>query len=56
MTENTGITSSWVVYVRWCREQGDSWDEIADAVNDSETGEAVTGEQVRRRYEEHTKC
>jgi hypothetical protein len=56
MAEKTRITSSWVTYVQWCREQGDSWDEIADAVYDPEAGERVTGEQVRRWYEEQTDC
>ncbi len=54
MAEKTRITSSWVAYVRWCREQGDSWDEIADAVYDPEMGERVTGDQVCRWFEEQT--
>ena len=42
-----------VVWVRWCREQGDSWEDIATsgAIIHGETGELLSPEQVRDWFE-----
>ena len=42
-----------MVYVRWCRDQGDTWDQIAatGAFVDQKTGERLTGDQVWVWYE-----
>jgi hypothetical protein len=53
MVESTPIKIWPVVYVRWCRDQGDTWEKIAatGAFVEQETGEPLTGDQVWEWYE-----
>ena len=53
MAESTPIRIEPVVYVRWCRERGDTWEKIAatGAFVDQKTGEPLKGDQIWEWYE-----
>jgi hypothetical protein len=53
MAESAHIKADPVAYVRWRREQSDSWEKIAatGAFRDKDTGELLTGDQIWEWYE-----
>ena len=53
MAESTHLKTDPVAYVRWRREQGDTWEKIAatGAFRDKDTGEILTGDQIWEWYE-----
>jgi hypothetical protein len=53
MVESTPVRIEPVVYVRLCRERGDTWEKIAatGAFVDQKTGEPLTGAQSWEWYE-----